>query len=41
MICLPFPLKEKQANSENVKAAVSMLGGSDTGATDLWWAKKN
>lgn len=38
---LPFPLKEKQANSENVKAAVSMLGGSDTGATDLWWAKKN
>lgn len=38
---LPFPLKEKQGNSENVAAAVTMLGGADTGATDLWWAKKN
>lgn len=38
---LPFPLKEKQGNSANVNAAISMLGGSDTGATDLWWAKKN
>lgn len=37
---LPFPLKEKQGNSENVAAAVNMLGGPDTGATDLWWAKK-
>lgn len=38
---LPFPLSEKQGNSANVSAAVSMLGGPDTGATDLWWAKKN
>lgn len=38
---LPFPLSEKQGNSANVSAAVSMLGGPDTGATDLWRAKKN
>ena len=38
---LPFPLSEKQGNSANVSASVSMLGGPDTGATDLWWAKKN
>ena len=38
---LPFPLSEKQGNSANVSAAVSMLGGPDTGATYLWWAKKN
>jgi len=38
---LPFPLSEKQGNSANVSPAVSMLGGPDTGATDLWWAKKN
>ena len=38
---LPFPLSEKQGNSANVSAAVSMLGGPDTGATDIWWAKKN
>ena len=38
---LPFPLSEKQGNSANVSAAVSMLGGPETGATDLWWAKKN
>ena len=28
-------------NNANVRAAVSMLGGSDTSATDIWWAKKN
>ena len=38
---LPFPLSEKQGNAANVSVAVSMLGGPDTGATDLWWAKKN
>lgn len=38
---LPFPLTEKQGNSANVTEAISMLGGPDTGATDLWWAKKN
>lgn len=38
---LPFPLTEKQGNSANVAEAVTMLGGADTGATDLWWAKKN
>lgn len=38
---LPFPQSEFNTNEANVKAAVQMLGGPDTGATDLWWAKKN
>lgn len=38
---LPYPSTEKTNNSANVAAAISMLGGSDTGSTDLWWAKKN
>lgn len=38
---LTFPLTEKQANGTNVNAAIGMLGGPDTGATDLWWAKKD
>ena len=38
---LPYPSTEKQSNSANVDAAISMLGGPDTGNTDLWWAKKN
>lgn len=38
---LTFPLTEKQANGANVNVAISLLGGPDTGATDLWWAKKN
>ncbi|NCC10356.1 MAG: SusD/RagB family nutrient-binding outer membrane lipoprotein [Bacteroidia bacterium] len=38
---LPFPFSEKKGNSTNVQAAVVLLGGPDTGATDLWWAKKN
>ncbi len=37
---LPFPFSEKQTNKENVTAAAAFLGGPDTGATDLWWAKK-
>lgn len=38
---LPFPQSEYNTNNANVRAAVSMLGGSDTSATDIWWAKKN
>ena len=38
---LPFPVSEHNTNEANVKAAQQMLGGPDTGATDLWWAKKN
>lgn len=38
---LPFPQSEFNTNEANVKAAQAMLGGPDTGATDLWWAKKN
>lgn len=38
---LPFPQSEFNTNESNVKAAQAMLGGPDTGATDLWWAKKN
>ncbi len=38
---LPFPQSEFNTNEANVRAAIQMLGGPDTGATDLWWAKKN
>lgn len=38
---LPFPQSEYNTNRANVEAAVSMLGGADNAATDLWWAKKN
>ena len=38
---LPYPSTEKDSNSANLEAAISMLGGPDTGNTDLWWAKKN
>ena len=38
---LPFPVSEHNTNAANVKAAQQMLDGPDTGATDLWWAKKN
>ena len=38
---LPFPESEFNTNEANVKAAQQMLGGPDTGATDLWWAKKD
>ncbi len=38
---LPFPNSEFNTNESNVKAAQAMLGGPDTGATDLWWAKRN
>lgn len=38
---IPFPESEYNTNNANVKAAISMLGGADNAATDLWWAKKN
>lgn len=38
---LPFPQSEYNTNNANVRAAVTLLGGSDTSATDIWWAKKN
>lgn len=39
---LPYPITEKSSNSSNVETAIAtMLGGPDTGSTDLWWAKKN
>lgn len=39
---LPYPISEISNNSANVENAIAtMLGGDDTGATDLWWAKKN
>ena len=38
---LPYPMEERNTNADNYSDAVSLLGGPDTGATDLWWAKKN
>jgi hypothetical protein len=38
---LPYPQSEFNTNEANVKAAQQLLGGPDTGATDLWWAKQN
>ena len=38
---LPYPDSEFNTNEANVKAAQQLLDGPDTGATDLWWAKKN
>lgn len=38
---VPFPREEFNTNEANVTAAIALLGGEDTGATDLWWAKKN
>lgn len=37
---LPFPQSEYNTNTSNVNEAITFLGGPDTGATDLWWAKK-
>lgn len=37
---IPFSTKEYEAsNLANIQNAVILLEGSDTGATDLWWAK--
>jgi hypothetical protein len=39
---IPYSEQEYNTNEANVRAAVeAYLGGQDTGATDLWWAKKN
>lgn len=38
---VPFSRAEFDTNNANVTAAIALLGGDDTGATDLWWAKKN
>jgi len=37
---LPFPQAQYRANEEEVKKAVTLLGGPDSGATQLWWDKK-
>lgn len=34
---LPYPESEYLTNSENVAAAVQMIGGSDSYGTKLWW----
>ena len=39
---LPYPTSEKTGNATNVEQAISaLLKGDDTGATDLWWGKKD
>ncbi|MDO4228963.1 MAG: SusD/RagB family nutrient-binding outer membrane lipoprotein [Capnocytophaga sp.] len=38
---VPFSLDEYQLNSENMPAAVSLLGGADNAATNVWWDKKS
>jgi hypothetical protein len=38
---LPYPVSEYNGNSANVTNAVTLLGGPDELATNLWWAKKN
>ena len=39
---IPYSTNEYNTNETNVREAVAnYLGGQDTGATDLWWAKKN
>lgn len=38
---VPYSRKEYDTNEANVRAALTLLGGEDTGAVDLWWAKKN
>lgn len=37
---LPFTPTEKETNTENYEKAVELLGGSDTGGTNVWWDKK-
>jgi len=38
---LTYPQSLYRTNNDLVLSAISMLGGDDTGNTDLWWAKKN
>lgn len=37
---LPYPESERNTNKANYDAAVALLDGPDTGATELWWAKR-
>jgi hypothetical protein len=37
---LPFPQTEYQSNGSGVATGVTQLGGTDNGATKLWWDKK-
>lgn len=38
---LSFPLSEKDQNTTNYQQAVTMIGGTDSPAVDLFWTKKN
>lgn len=38
---LAYPLSEKDQNTTNYQNAVTMIGGTDTPAVDLFWTKKN
>lgn len=38
---VPYSNKEYTDNLENIQKAVEMLGGTDNGATRLWWDKKS
>lgn len=37
---LPYPASEAVSNSENYKQAITLLGGEDNMATELWFCKK-
>lgn len=38
---IEFPQSEYTGNGANIQKAITLLGGADNMATDLWWAKKN
>ena len=38
---LTYPQSLYRTNNDLVISAITLLGGEDTGSTDLWWAKKN
>lgn len=38
---LPYPISERNSNTENYNEAVGFLGGPDTMGTPLWWDCKN
>lgn len=38
---LSYPLSEKDQNTTNYQQAVTMIGGTDSPAVDLFWTKKN
>ena len=37
---IPFTPSEKETNPENYAKAVELLGGPDTGGTNVWWDQK-